>query len=282
MYNLRYHIASLVAVFLALSVGLLLGTVVAPAQTTTKNLVASLKQSFDTLSGQNDVLNADNTALSAFATQAEPHLVGNVLLGRTVMVIADPDSSDAVARVSDAVSAAGGLPAVATLEAADLSLSDPTVSAAATAVLGPTEPSQLTSSVVEALVREWTTAGDPRKLTAALVDAGALKMQDLPASATVSGCAVAAVFDKTPDAAGIALARGLASAGRLSAGVETTKLDTGMASAATAAGLSAVDDVDSPLGQVSLVWVLSGRAGGWFGELPRADSRFPEPLFPAQ
>ena len=28
MYNLRYHIASLVAVFLALAVGLLLGTVV--------------------------------------------------------------------------------------------------------------------------------------------------------------------------------------------------------------------------------------------------------------
>ena len=50
MYNLRYHIASLVAVFLALSVGLLLGTVVAERGMITDQtgaLVADLQARFD-------------------------------------------------------------------------------------------------------------------------------------------------------------------------------------------------------------------------------------------
>ena len=281
MYNLRYHIASLVAVFLALTVGLVLGTIVAQSGLQQK-LVTQLTNQFETLNTLNKSLGNENAALTSFAAEASPRVADNVLLGRTIVVIADPDSVEAVAQASEAISMAGGFPAVATFNASGLSLSQPDAQSEVVKLLGLTDASEITTRVVSALAREWTTPGDARKLTDALVSAGALRLQDLPATATVTGCVVSAVYAEVPDPAAITLAKALGGPGRVSAGVETVKRPTGFAKAAVDAGLSAVDDVDSPLGKISLVWVLSGRATGWFGVLGGADAPYPKPLFPAQ
>ena len=61
MYNLRYHIASLVAVFLALSVGLVLGSIVVERGTLDEQreaLVTSLQQEFTELNAENKLLKA--------------------------------------------------------------------------------------------------------------------------------------------------------------------------------------------------------------------------------
>ena len=57
---------------------------------------------------------------------------------------------------------------------------------------------------------------------------------------------------------------------------ETTDGDTGCVSAATARGISAVDDVDEPEGAMALVWVLAGKAEGYFGVRQGADAQFPK------
>ena len=109
MYNLRYHIASLVAVFLALAMGLLLGTIVvergvlSDQQTT---LVAGLQKDFSQIRAESAALKTANDALSAFAGEAAPKLVDGALTGRTVLVIAAPDSADTVASVTSAVKTA--------------------------------------------------------------------------------------------------------------------------------------------------------------------------------
>jgi hypothetical protein len=285
MYNLRYNIASLVAVFLALGVGLLLGTIVAERgvlDTQKNTLVSGLNKEFESLRTENRTLQAGNVALTSLATEAAPRLAANVLVGRTIVIVADADSSEAVAHASDAIRMAGGFPAVAIFGSAGLSLDDARARSAAMGALGLTDASQVTTRVIDALAHEWTTPGDPRRLTDALVSAGALRLAALPGTATVSGGVDAAVYDNKPDPAALSLAKAVSGAARLGAGIEITKRPTGMASAARAAGLSAVDDMDSPLGQLSLVWVLAGRTNGWYGALTGADAAYPTPLFPAQ
>jgi len=284
VYNLRYHIASLVAVVLALAMGLLLGSIVVERGVLSDQqtaLVKGLQEEFDKVRTESAALKVENDALSAYSAESAPALVRGVLEGRTVLVIAAPDSGDTVASVNSSVRGAGGRAAVVTFTSAGLSLSDEDVSAAAVKTLGLPQGSVDQTVVVNALAREWTTPNDPRTLTKALAAAGGLKLTGLPASATVDAVAVTAAFEGTPDPAAFALVRALRAVRAMPAvGVETLKRSDGSAVAAKTAGFSGVDDIDMPLGSVSLVWVLSGRANGLFGVGETVDSAYPTPLFP--
>jgi hypothetical protein len=285
VYNLRYHIASLVAVFLALSVGLLLGTIVVERGVISKTQTATvqgLQKDFDQIRAESAAVSKTNGSLTTFATQAAPKLVDQTLTGRTVLVIASAETADTVADVTEDVKAAGGTTAIATFSAPDFALNDLSVSGAAEKALGLPAGSVDQTAVVAALAREWSTAGDPRVLTKALVASGALKLTGLAPGASVNDTVVTATFNGTPDPAAFALASGMTDASRAAVGVESTKRTDGTAAAAKAAGLSGVDDVDAPLGEVSLAWVLAGRATGLFGVGDTVDGAFPSPLFPPQ
>jgi hypothetical protein len=282
VYNLRYHIASLVAVFLALTIGLLLGTLVVERGVLEANrtaLVDAIQKDVNSVNAANKQLKSANAALSGFAEQSAPVLVRDALAGSTVVVLADPGSDETAGRTSDAVRLAGGEAAVAIFSSAGLSLGDANVQSAAMKALGSPDSSEIETRVIDTLVREWTTPGDSRVLTNAMIAAGGLQISGLPATTTAGGVAVSAVYAGVPDRAVLALARSLARDGRFAVGVETTKKATGQARAAVAAGLSGVDDVDMPLGQVSLVWVLTGRADGSFGAGEGAGAPYPQPLY---
>jgi len=284
MYNLRYHIASLVAVFLALSVGLLLGTVVVErgvlsAQKT--SLVQGLQKDYDQLRGDIKVQTARASTLAAFADDAAPAVMRDVLAGKTVVVLADPTSGETVKYAVDSVRAAGGTAAVVTLAGQGLSLGDAAVRAAAATALGVPEASVDETAVVAALAREWTASAATRGLTDALATAGALRIEGFSAGTAADGVIVASVWDDQPDAAAIAVAQAMTGPGRWAVGIETTKRPTGLATAARAASLSGVDDIDTSLGRVSLVWTVSGRVSGLFGTAKDADGAYPTPLFPA-
>jgi Copper transport outer membrane protein, MctB len=282
MYNLRYHIASLVAVFLALTVGLLLGSIVVErgllsSQQTT--LVEGLQAEFDKLRTESSDLKAANDTLGAFASDAVPRVVSGVLEGRTILVLASPDTADTAARASEAVRLAGGTPAIAAFAGSGFSLSDAVVTAAVAKDLGVAPSSLESTQVMDALVAEWGTPDAPRPLTRAMIASGGLNLQGLAATATVQGIAIAAVYDGTPDPWAIRLARSMVDETRFAVGVDTTKRTDGSAKAARDAGLSGVDDIDTALGRVSFAWVLSGRASGLFGQGEGATSRYPSPLF---
>lgn len=282
MYNIRYHIASLVAVFLALAVGLLLGSIVVErgllnAQRTT--LVSGLQAEFDKLRAEAATQKLRNDALEAFAAEASPALMDGLLDGRTILIIADPDSMETVTRATEAIRAAGGVPAVAAFTSAGLSLEKQQVIEAAATALGVPAASVAETTVIDALSREWSTPGDPRILTSALVSARGLEFRGLAATATVGGVVVSAVYAGDPDPAALSLARAFTGLGRFAAGVETTKRSTGIAKAAVDTGMSGVDDVDTPLGRLSLAWILAGRSSGSFGVGEEAQSAYPTPLF---
>lgn len=282
MYNLRYHIASLVAVFLALTVGLLLGSIVVErgllsSQQTT--LVEGLKVEFENLRSESAKLQAANDILGAFADDAAPGVVAGVLDGRTILVLASADTADTAARASEAIRLAGGKVALATFAGPGYALGDPAVVAAVAKDLGVFESTIDATQVVNVLAAEWGTSDAPRPLTKALIAAGGLKLQGLTATDTVGGTAITAVYDGVSDPWAIRLAQAFVGEGRFALGVDTTKRTDGSAQAAKSAGLSGVDDVDTAMGRVSLAWVLSGRAEGLFGTREGASARYPSPLF---
>ncbi|MFZ5591583.1 MAG: copper transporter [Bacillota bacterium] len=95
--NLRYHIASLVAVFLALGIGIVIGgamlgnnTMVEKQKQLTDRLEAqlnALRQKNDVLAARANTLEMDKNIYQQFSQQAMPALIGGRLAGRQIAVI---------------------------------------------------------------------------------------------------------------------------------------------------------------------------------------------------
>jgi hypothetical protein len=110
MIDFRYHVVSLISVFLALAVGIVLG-----AGPLNEPIARGLTQSVKQLQADRDATNAQlKTAQAAvtnrdtFITQVEPGLVADRLGGRSVVVVTLPGfDPDAVKPLTTAVAAAG-------------------------------------------------------------------------------------------------------------------------------------------------------------------------------
>jgi hypothetical protein len=90
--DFRYHIVSIVAVFLALALGLFLGSTTLQS-TVTRNL----HHQADTVTGRNKALRAQNNQLSSalgheqqFTASTEPYMLANRLTGASVALVSAP------------------------------------------------------------------------------------------------------------------------------------------------------------------------------------------------
>lgn len=280
MYNLRYHIASLVAVFLALAIGLLLGTIVVERGVLDRQrstLVKSLQSDFGTLKQENTTLRRDRDLEHAFSADAVPVLTDGALKGKTVLVVTNGGRNDALPMTRDAVRSAGGDVVVVTFKAKDFGMTDEGVRSAVSAlasrpagVTGPNDP------MVSTLVGEWTQPGRPQALTEALRGAGQLSIESSSSQVVADAVVLLASFDGQADPALMALASGLHKTGRPVAAVEAEGTDAGVAGASSGAGISSVDDVDRPQGVFALVQVLAAKAEGHFGVKPSATAAYPK------
>jgi hypothetical protein len=109
--NFRYHLVSIVAVFLALAIGLFIGaTELRP--TTEKRLdtlSAQEKAYISTLHTQISQLQSQIGSDTAFAQSAAPRLLTHLLAGQTVLLLAAPGSDQAVlGGLTTAIGQAGG------------------------------------------------------------------------------------------------------------------------------------------------------------------------------
>lgn len=278
MYNLRYHIASLVAVFLALSVGLVLGSIVVERGTIQRQqdaLVESLQTDFVRINGENRRLNAELEASDEFAAALVPEITSGLLADRTVLVLTNSGRNDGLSSAVGAIERAGGNAAVTMLEGSGLSLSDESVASAARAALGTLdEGDALTRSVVASLAAEWSRAG-ARPLTEALVDAGGMRVDALSQADSVDGVVVLTAWDGEADAATLDLATALRDRDVRVLGAETRTASTGVADAFAAEGLDAVNDLGTTRGEYSLSVLLAGLAEGYYGTGPSPDGPFP-------
>jgi hypothetical protein len=276
MYNLRYHIASLVAVFLALALGLILGGLVVQQGTFSKQqraIVTGLQRDFKSIKDQNASLKSDLTFERGFASQLTDDWITGRLNGRSVVVLTSGAKTEGADAAVSAISAAGGSPVVVTLVDRGFGLDKAKVASAVGSVL-PTS-SAITTDVVAGLAAEWTTAGSPRPLTDALVKAGAITISGMrPSTAATCALDIAASQGK-PDGVAILLMRAYADAGFFAAGAQTSTSSTGVAAAAAAKKLSSFDTLGTNAGRFTLVALFSGGEQGYFGRAAAADRGYP-------
>ena len=111
MISFRYHIVSIVSVFLALAIGVALGggPLKGEVDNTLVDQVKSDRQTKASLQTQIGSLRASNTFTDEFAATVAPTLVGDTLKGRVVTLVVLPTAQQSdVSSIADLVGVAGG------------------------------------------------------------------------------------------------------------------------------------------------------------------------------
>jgi hypothetical protein len=109
--SFRYHLVSIVGIFLAFALGIVVGTAALNGAVTDglRNQVNSLRDTRDNLQSENSSLTNVTKAQDAFASEYGPQLLSGALADQSVAVIQTPGSSDAATSAIVAnITAAGG------------------------------------------------------------------------------------------------------------------------------------------------------------------------------
>jgi len=107
--NFRYHVVSLTAVFLALAIGLVVGTAAlnGPVSDSLRYQLDALKKDNSNKRDQVDQYRDQINRSQDFATQIAPTLLNGKLTGRRVLVVGLPDTGDYMAGVVSMLQIAG-------------------------------------------------------------------------------------------------------------------------------------------------------------------------------
>ncbi|OBK17774.1 copper transporter [Mycobacterium asiaticum] len=302
MISLRQHAISLAAVFLALAIGVVLGsgffsdTVLSSLRNEKRDLAAQVS----TLNDQRNALNEKLGAANTFDAQVLGRIVHDALAGKTVVLFRTPDAKDDdVAAVSKIVGQAGGsvtgtvalthefveansgeklrsvvnssiLPAGTQLSSKLVDQGSQAGDLLGIALLANTNPQTPAvdetqrSTVLAALRETGFITYQPNDHIAAANAAVVVTGGGLPADAGNQGVTVARFTAAlAPHGSGAVLAGRDGSAGG-SAAVAVARADAGMA-----ASISTVDDVDSEPGRITAILALhdlvSGARPGHYG-----------------
>ncbi len=274
MYNLRYHIASLVGVFLALALGLVLGGLVVRQGTVERQrtaLVEGLQTQFAQIRDDNQRITAENEGLQAFSSEMADAWIAGRLDGMTIVVVMAAGQDDEARDCVKIIESAGGTAVVATVLEPGLALQTDAVRSVLASADAPADDLR---SVASALAAEWGFAVRNRPYTAALSEAGVLRIEGLELGTAVSGLVDIAAFEERADEAGIAIATAF---GRYSPaiGAQTAKSKADVVNVARQVKLSTLDHLETAAGRYTLVALLSGAKKGAYGNAPDATALFP-------
>jgi hypothetical protein len=274
MFDLRYHVASLAAVFLALIIGIVVGVGISDRglvdSTKTKLLedqAASLQKQLNQSATQASDLDHEQQAARTFINETYPVLVHNRLRGKQIAVLFVGSVDGGIrSAVSRALTDAGAQQL--RLRALKVPIDVKQVNAvlasqpAAASFTGKTRLEDLGRSLGQELVYGGET---PlwNSLTDALVEerAGGTK-------AAADGVVVVRTVSPQRGASSrflLGLYSGLTAAGVPAVGVETTDAAVSATSIFRQGGLSTVDDIDTPVGRLALVLLLDGAPAGQYG-----------------
>lgn len=279
MLDLRYHVASLSAVFIALIVGILVGVGISGKGFVDKserrnfeNRIAVLQSSLDQATASKQLLQQQGQAAQSFIDDAYPVLMHKRLTGKRIaLVVIGPTGSTggAVNRaLLDADATAVFYRAIKT----------PVVLAPLRKALTGTPGFRTLPDIGHELGQEWVTGGATP--VADLVSPLLVEEQRGALGLPVDGVVVvqnAPAPDAVTQRFVTAFLTGLRDGGVPVVGVEqTTTVPSLVDSWRTISGLSTVDDVDTPSGKLAVALLLAGAPAGSFGVKPTADAPLPK------
>jgi hypothetical protein len=275
MFDLRYHVASLAAVFLALIIGIVVGVGISgkgfvsdSERSLLNDKIAKLNTDLEGETKKVKDLTRTQRAAQAFVQEAYPALMDSRLSGAKVaLVFAGPVDSRVRALVEQALGDAGGAPPLR-VTALKLPIDLPTLRRAlkgrpALAALA-TEPRL--AELGHRLGEDFVVGGDSplwKLLAADLVEERS--GNDTP---PVGGVVVARTAAPQAGVTARFLAgfyAGLGSAGVPAVGIERTQAGDSAIAAFAKQDLSTVDDLDTQAGRLALVLLLSGANAGQYG-----------------
>src|SRR6185503_4640936 len=107
--NFRYHVVSLTAVFLALAIGLVVGTAAlnGPVADSLKDQVSALSKDNSNFRDQANQYREELNRAQDFATEVAPALLNGKLTGRKLLLVGLPGSQDYVNLVRSMLTVAG-------------------------------------------------------------------------------------------------------------------------------------------------------------------------------
>jgi hypothetical protein len=300
MIDFRYHLVSIVAVFLALAIGIVLGSTELRGNTLEllQSSSNSLKNQLNAVSAQRDGYQAQADAADKYLQAAEPRLLAGLLAGDRIVIVTEPGAPGSVVDgVKRAAEAAGAtVTGQVTLQPKFNDLSGATQSslssinssiatADATVLAEANDPrtgyqQQAAQLIARAILDK--TAGDlglttasAQMLLSAYAQGGYLTVTGTPTDRATLAVIVtpqAAPSDGPNDPANrvlLAVAQEFAdaSAATLVAGGTTGSAQAGSAmsvlrSSSVSGQVSSVDNADSTLGQISVAEALAVQAAG--------------------
>ena len=290
MFDLRYHVASLAAVFLALIIGILVGVgisdsgVVDSAKTKfLQDEVASLQHRLDNKSTQSAEQARDRVAAQTFINETYPALARNRLKGKQIAVVfvGSDDKGGIRSSVSSALSDAGAQQV--RLRALNVPVDVTQLDAALKsqpAAVGLRGKANL-EALGRALGQELVLGGDT-PLWDSLTGTTSLVQHRLGGN-KMSADGVVVVRTASPQRGGttkflLGLYEGLGSTSAPAVGVEQTDAEDSATAIFRRGGLSTVDDVDTRIGRLALVLLLAGQPGGQYGVKDSANDGALPPL----
>lgn len=288
MINLRYHIVSLAAVFLALGAGILMGSTVIDQGIVTQleGQTKALRANRDALQTRTEDLQRELDLWEGFGETIVPPLTRGRLPGRAVVLLSQQGIPGGVLdRLAESFLLAGARRPARVRLTAKWDLAQPATIEQLALAIG-TPPSDRVSVLREAAARfaaRLGSSGDPRQgtdLLRALGNAGFLELGDLPDGAFPASNALIVLVPSgargaqpPEDGFFVPMLRVLASARVVAVaeplGVAESLAEKVRGDGALARTVSTVDHVDSVAGRLSLIYglrdLIAGRLAPHYG-----------------
>ncbi|MDI6870041.1 MAG: copper transporter [Bacillota bacterium] len=280
--DIRYHIVSLVAVFLALGLGILIGTAALGERVLVQEqnrLIERLESDVTRLTNERRDLQRELSQERAALRQADrfgrevlPYLVADRLYGKQVAVIRlspAPESRPGVDELQAVLRRAGAEVTTSLAFLEDPVQMDASHRAGVARILGVADPAAegLPVETLRGIARELA-RGAPTLLTSYLVDAEMVAVTGgtkAPAQvAVIVGGAANEARAESVRTLDLPLIDALRGAGLTVAVVETTDVAVSLIKHYRTKGVLTVDNIDTPAGQVALVMGLAmGKTGNY-------------------
>lgn len=293
MIDFRYHLVSIVAIFLALTIGIVLGTTLLqdPALNAAKKVSEQLTTEKQELRTQLDALRHREAGNDSFVAAVTPKLVAGTLSGQSVLLVEAPGAADSLREQQQAVLERAGAKVVGRISVTDRYL-DPK-STLLDQLAGQLKPGNMTfpsgatpyekAAAVLGGALMWRGEGTAPAVgdtvISAFETAGLISVdQDVTARATLAVLFAPETLFTGEGAdlqagGAVALASGLDQAGR-GAVVTATAAATGSGGVLAALrddgdaakAVSGVDTLDLPAGRVVVVYALQEQLSGGAGQ----------------
>ncbi len=280
MFDMRYHIASLGAVFLALTVGLLLGSLLVDSGALTKRqakLMESINKDVESVLTHNNELEKEVTELKTFQDQVWQAAVKGRLADKRILVVSfASDQEDVFNDVSTAVSKAGADSAYMTISVKKEDLGNTDLINRLSASTNSSITVETFDSYLWERISDEVSGREPIALLSALSNNDLIKIDDqsvLP----VDGFIVLASPVGSENEFDTKILRAFKSTGQPVVAAETSDLDPSRIGVFQLASISTIDNIETVSGWISAIYLLqesSTKAN--FGIKPTADRLLPQ------